>query len=94
MRTTIVEVEDEFSNIVRQFKKNGVIPNTLASSFLFRQQWYLHTFLPNLLAWDGGSVNNKIRDELVEALRKDSVKKMPDNLYFNFIQKKKEQNRK
>jgi hypothetical protein len=97
LQSVIVQPEDDISALITQFKNKdgGVIPSSLASAFLFRKQWYLSILLPSLLGWDGTSPEmNKSRDELVDALRKDKKKMMPDHLYSDFIAKKKKKNEK
>lgn len=80
-------LEDDISDILRQFVKRGeAVPHSLLSASVFRRTWFISTFLPKLLSWEDKS-EIQARDKLIESLRKD--KKIPDAMYQDFIQRKK-----
>lgn len=86
IQSVIVILEDEISDILQQFmKRDEVIPHSLLSAAVFRRAWFTSIFLPKLFSWQGKEIS--ARDKLVEALRKD--KKIPDVMYFDFIQQHK-----
>lgn len=78
-----VIVEDEITDILQKFiDKGGVIPGSLLQAHVFRRSWFLSTFLPKLLNWEGTQLN--ARNQLVQALK--DINKVPDAMYKDFIQ--------
>ncbi len=76
-------VEDEVTDAVKQFIKRDNIPQSLLSASVFKRQWFLSTFLPNLMSYNGPEI--KARDKLFEALKQ--AKKIPDAMYQDYIQR-------
>lgn len=78
-------IQDEIADILSKFiEKGGVIPGSLLQAHVFRRSWFLSTFLPKLLNWQGNQMN--ARDQLIQALK--DINKIPDAMYKDFIQNK------
>ncbi|KAI7908154.1 uncharacterized protein BX663DRAFT_22511 [Cokeromyces recurvatus] len=84
--TTMTESEDKIKELIQQFiKKGGIIPTSLLQSHVFRRQWFISTFLPKLLAWEGKEMEAK--HQFILALKE--KQKIPDTMFTQYIEKKK-----
>lgn len=77
--------EADIVKVLESFKSTGQVMRVVLEASVFRQKYFLDTFLKTLMY--SQSVDNQLRDSFIEKLN--SMNKIPNNIYTKWKQEQK-----